>query len=238
MALGATIGDVHMRTVNNGAAAVPYRDTMDYFPTGKYLWRNPVWVNLLGDPTTRPFMLTPATDVRATETQDGVALSWSTRAGPDVLGYRVYRATQGSADFVRISGDDIVKGSDFIDPDPQGNALYMIRAYGLKRVYAGSFYTLSQGAFTVVGVTPVTAGDIRITTQMDQPVALPDAFNAPEDQTIHAIITGPNRGKLHHDGTGWQYTPPAGFRGEASIRFSLSDALGTDEGLLTIGIGE
>ena len=68
MALGGSIGDVHLRTVNNGVFADPYRESMDYYPPGRYLMRNPVWVNLLGDPTLRGFPLAPPHSVMARRT--------------------------------------------------------------------------------------------------------------------------------------------------------------------------
>lgn len=233
MALGGTIGDVHMRTVNNGVATLPYRDTMEYFPTGQYLWRNPIWVNLLGDPTTHGFVLAPATRVEVVPDAQGVTITWMPSVDPDVIGFRVYRK-QGDDGFQLFSGQNPVTASEFHDPSPKPGARYMVRAYGLKQVHAGSFHTLSQGSFAEIAMPSLRAEDMQITGRADETLVLPQMFSQPEDGTIHAFITGPEQGDLFHDGANWHYTPPAGFTGEVRLRFSVSNALQTDEGLLTI----
>ena len=139
-------------------AADPYRESMDYFPTGNYLWRNPIWVNLLGDPTTHAFPLAPpSTADSAPKTDQGVALSWTASTDPDVTGYRVYRAPEGSMDFKPLNAGTRSDSSTFTDTAPVENARYMVRAYGLKEVYAGSFYTFSQGVFADFGHRPISA---------------------------------------------------------------------------------
>lgn len=240
MALGGSIGDVHMRTVNNGMAAKTYRETMDYFPTGLYLWRNPVWVNLLGDPTLRAFPLAPARDVQTQAISQGMRLAWQASPDPDTLGYRIFRAPPESSAFTALEGGTLVKDLEFIDTAPLQGARYMVRAYGLKRVYAGSFYTFSQGAFAddiTVSETDL-ARDMEIRTSVAQSVRLPEVFNQVSGRKIHAFIEGPARGQLTRDASGWLYTPPAGFAGTVGLRFSVSDTLRTAEGLLTISIKE
>jgi len=65
MALGESIGYSHLRTVNNGARSKGGVETLEYTPTGKYPWVNQVWVNLLGDPTLRPFPLEAVRNLQA-----------------------------------------------------------------------------------------------------------------------------------------------------------------------------
>ena len=236
MALGGSIGDVHMRTVNNGVAREPYRESMDYYPTGQYLWRNPVWVNLMGDPTARAFPLAPPSEIRAVQTGQEVVLSWAASPDPDAIGYKVYRAAEDSMAFTPLNDGAVLQGLEFIDTAPEENAHYMVRAYGLKDVYAGSFYTFSQGAFADTKVRRNFVTELEVTTAPGQPVSLPEAFNRVEDGRIHAFIEGPQIGQLRQEGTGWQYTPPAGFKGTVPLRFSVSDALQTREGRLIINI--
>lgn len=236
MALGGTIGDVHMRTVNNGMAARPYRETMDYFPTGQYLWRNPIWVNLLGDPTTHAFVLAPATRVRAEPDGQGVTVSWAPSDDPDVIGYKVWRRQGDDARFRLVSGETPLAGPGFHDASPESDARYMVRAYGLKRVHAGSFHTLSQGSFADIATPPLQAEDMQMTGHAGETLELPQAFSEPRNETIHAFVVGPEQGDLFHDGANWRYRPPAGFSGTVRLRFSVSDALQTDEGLLTIEV--
>jgi hypothetical protein len=239
MALGGSIGAVHKRTVNNGVADRPYRETMDYFPTGRYLWRNPVWVNLLGDPTLRAFPLAPARALQANGTKDQVRLSWQASPDEDVLGYRVYRAPPGSASFAVLPQAQMITQTHFTDPAPEAGAHYMVRAYGLKTVAAGSFYTLSQGIYA----TPDRQGahapppPITLETPVNQPVALPAIFNTSSPERIHALIEGPARGRLVQDVSGWRYLPAAGVTGPVDIRYSVSTRRETSEARLRILVG-
>ena len=240
MALGGTIGDVHMRTVNNGKARAPYRDSMDYFPTGRYLWRNPVWVNLLGDPTLRAFVMRPPANLKAQPADGGTRLTWTASADPDVTGYKIYRGAAGSTDFRPLNGDDPVTTLDFTDTAAPENAHYMVRAYGLKQVYAGSFYTLSQGVFSretplsETGFTEIPA----IAAPSGHPVPLPAEFTSVTNGQIRAFVEGPSTGTLQSDGDGWVYMPRAGFSGSVRLRFSVSDSWHTKEGVLRLTIGE
>jgi hypothetical protein len=222
MALGGTIGEVHRRTVNNGSLAEPYRETMDYYPTGNYLWRNPVWVNLLGDPTLHAFPLAPPGPVVVKEGVEGVRLSLAPSPDPDVLGYRVFRSNPDMSTFLPLT-ETPEEVTRFLDPAPRPNARYMVRAWGLRDVYAGSFFAYSQGVFS--GHGEPAARDITLETTSGTPVHLPDVFDAPSSRgLIHAIIEGPATGTLVRLETGWIYTPPPGFTGTVAMRFSVSDA--------------
>ena len=235
MALGASIGDAHLRTVNNGVADEPYRESMDYFPTGSFLWRNPVWVNLLGDPTLRAFPLAPPGVVIAEETAAGVALSWTPSSDPDATGYRVFRTGSGSTDFTPL-GEAPQDTLAFLDPAPPEGARYMVRSYGLKDVYAGSFFTYSQGV--LAGPAADLAQDLTLAARAGQPLVLPEAFSAPQGGLIYAFIEGPATGALTRVATGWTYTPPADFTGDVVLRFSVSNALHTEQRHLTITVSE
>ena len=238
MALGGSIGEVHMRTVNNGVATAPYRDSMDYFPTGKYLWRNPVWVNLMGDPTLRAFPLAPASGVTVQGAEQGISLTWAASPDPDVTGYHVYRAAPDGKSYRALTGNTPVSGLEFTDPEGTAQTRYMVRAYGLKDVYAGSFYTLSAGSFSGESLFAETDKALNITVEgrAGEPVTLPDVFSQVTDGKIHAFIEGPSGGQLQRSGSDWIYKPRAGFTGTVPLRFSRSDAWHTVEGRLTIRI--
>ena len=74
MALGKSIGYSHLRTVNNGTSTFGGAETLEYTPTGQYTWLNPIWVNLLGDPTLHPFPLRPVRKLRAETREKSVHL--------------------------------------------------------------------------------------------------------------------------------------------------------------------
>jgi hypothetical protein len=233
MALGATIGEIHLRTVNNGVAGRPYRASMDYWPTGRYIWRNPVWVNLLGDPTLHAFVLAPPTALRAQRMAQGVTLRWTAAADPDVQGYAVWRRTDRGP-MVPLAGAAQIAGTQVADLHPVAGATYMVRALGRKTVHAGSFRTLSQGVFARVDHMAQTAGGITLTTSAGQAVALPAAFAAPQNGVIHAVIAPPGVGDLRLDEAIWRYVPPAGFSGTVAMTYARSDDLQTQVGPLTI----
>lgn len=237
MALGGSVGDVHMRTVNNGIAAEPYATSMDYIPTGRYLWRNPVWVNLLGDPTLRAFPLTPPAQVVARVDDGRARVSWQASEDGDVLGYRVYKRHPDGNRFDRISGQNPVTGLEFVDPHGDGQAVYMVRALGRKEVYAGSFRTLSQGVFAQADRAPIVTRDVQIMGPVDMPVDLPEIFNAPQEGLIVGFVHGPAQGDLNFDSGAWRYTPPPGFVGTVEIPFVTSDDLTSDDGILSLRIG-
>lgn len=229
MALGGSIGDVHMRTVNNGRAAEPYFESMDYFPTGLYLWRNPIWVNLLGDPTLRAFPLAPPTSFTAMTRDDGVYLSWSRSSDRDVLGYLVYKQ-QIDGTFDLISGPEPLGEVDFLDRSPTSNAVYMIRAFGRKEVYAGSFKTLSQGTFAQVDQTPLIAPNLEVVGTTTAPTRL----DIQQDGKTVGFIHEPPEGELSFQDGAWFYKGAANAVGTIPIRYFVSDAVTSAEGTLTI----
>jgi hypothetical protein len=234
MALGETIGNSHMRTVNNGRVSEPYRETMDYYPTGTHLFRNSIWVNLLGDPTTRAFMLAPASEVVVTQVELGQRISWAASPDPDVTGYQIWRQNLNTGEWISLDDGQLHEMLYFIDQEPVYGARYMIRAHGLKSVHAGSFYTYSQGAFSADGM--LFAADMVLEAIADQPNALPEMFDAPLDGVINAIIEGPEYGTISRSETGMYYIPPTGFTGTVDVRFSVSNAWRTDVGILKINV--
>lgn len=225
-----------MRTVNNGSAAEPYETSMDYIPTGQYLWRNPIWVNLLGDPTLRAFPLAPPGLVKAKLTQTGLRLSWQASPDDDVLAYRVYKKQKDGAPFQRISGSAPINGLEFVDLEGDAQAVYMVRALGLKEVHAGSFWTLSQGVFANAGQLPVTVLDAQISGPAQTPLDLPDFFSSPQDRLIAGLVHGPAEGDLRLENGVWRYIPPPGFTGQIELPFVVSDDFSTGTGILLLRI--
>ncbi|MEM1150191.1 MAG: hypothetical protein AAGI03_06490 [Pseudomonadota bacterium] len=243
MALGRSIGDAHMRTVNNGRAEDPYPASMDYIPPGRYPFPNAIWVNLLGDPTLQGFVLPPPQLVQAHQIGDEVRLSWQapdTGTGPaNVLGYKVYRAGPEDRGFVVVSGPEPIEALEFLDADPAENASYMVRAYGLQETYAGSFYTYSTGVLARPDRALSDAPDMWLSGARDAPLALPPGFGAPENDRIYTVIAPPSVGELKLDVGGWVYHPPLGFAGEVALLISVWDnALQSRTGTLTLSIGD
>ena len=235
MSLGGSIGEVHKRTVNNGKASEAYRESLEYFPTGRYLWRNPIWVNLLGDPTMHAFVLKAPNGLSAKFKEDGVVeLTWRASSDPGVIGYNIYRSLGDTLTFEQINAYQPVVLTTFIDDSPNKNAMYMVRAYGKKEVYAGSFYTLSQGIFSQVGSVPVAAEKISLMTAPGEPVALPNNFSDMRQKFLYSLIEPPQEGELELKDQVWYYTPPLDFQGEVALRYSIFDGQQTAEGNIVV----
>lgn len=234
MALGGSIGDVHMRTVNNGHAADPYRESMDYFPTGQYMMRNGIWVNLLGDPTLRAFPLAPPLKATTSPTPDGIKLTWHPSPDPDTQGYRIFRTSGGENTLTPLGSTDAITATTYVDTDPQEGAGYMVRAYGLKNVYAGSFHLFSKGILS--SDMPLLETEVNLSVRTGQSTLLPDVFNSTTSGVIYAITEPPTRGQVKQGDEGWLYTPPAGFTGDVNLQISVSARDQSRAGKLRISV--
>jgi hypothetical protein len=238
MALGKSIGYSHLRTVNNGSATFGGPETLEYTPTGEYTWVNPVWVNLLGDPTLHPFPLQSVKKLRAEKRGNSVYLDWSPANNAAQMQYRIYRALDRFGPYLPLNRAELQTGQQYVDANPVPGAWYMVRAHALKDVYAGSFYTLSQGAFAVVDNVPPKAIDQSLTTPMGQAIAVslkstdPDA----DHQLTTAFIRVPDGGHLVEANGAWSFIPDTGFSGRVDIPFSVFDGIAADDGLISINV--
>ena len=145
MALGDSIGEVHLRTVNNAYPEQGGMAARNYQLTGEYDWLAPPWVNLLGDPTLRPFPLRPVADLRAETGAEGVTLHWTLPEGAE--GALLFRADNRDGPYHPLAGGALVTGDSHLDAGAAPGAWYMVRAQGLAHVHAGSFHRLAQGVF-------------------------------------------------------------------------------------------
>lgn len=108
-----------------------------------------IHIALMGDPTLRMYPLAPPTEVTAAPDGGNAILTWKESKDP-VLGYHVYRATNASGPFERIT-DGLVTEPRFIDPRRSSeNPVYLVRAVALQVTPSGSFYNVSQGGFALV----------------------------------------------------------------------------------------
>jgi hypothetical protein len=240
MALGKTIGYSHLRTVNNGTATFGGVETLEYTPTGEYTWLNPIWVNLLGDPTLHPFPLQSVKNLRAEMKGNSVLLNWTAAETGVGVKYRVYRAQDRFGPYLPLNSAELQTGQQYVDPNPVPGAWYMVRAHALKEVYAGSFHTFSQGTFAVVDNVPPRAIDQSLATPMGQQIAVSPTATDPDsaNQLTTAFITVPDGGQLVEANGDWAFIPDAGFSGQVDIPFSVFDGVATDDGLISIDVGK
>jgi hypothetical protein len=238
MALGKSIGYSHLRTVNNGTRSTGGSQTLEYSPTGNYPWINPIWVNLLGDPTLRPFPSEPANSLRARATAAGVQLDWLASSTETGTQYRIYRAPDRFGPYRALNPLKLLGEPRYIDSDPIPGAWYMIRTHSLKKVYAGSFYNFSQGTYASVENTPPRATDQSISTPMGQEIKIrPTALDPdPDTDLTVALIRDSEGGRLVSSPGGWSFVPDTGFTGRVNIPFTVFDGTASDDGLISIDV--
>lgn len=103
LAQGETIGHVARMTMNNVATSGEIPNQNAY---GGY-----VHIGLMGDPALRTTMVPPVRNLRATPGSGSVLLAWDASIDPGLLGYHVYRATDPTGPFIRLTGGAISSGS-------------------------------------------------------------------------------------------------------------------------------
>jgi hypothetical protein len=136
MGLGETIGYSTRLSMNNSTL---YQNQSNGFTRA-------IYVALMGDPTLRLDQLAPPANLTATPAGGAVNLSWNPSADP-VLGYHIYRATQASGPFSRLSSS-LVSQTTFSDLNVMpGNYTYMVRAVTLQTTPSGTYFNPSQGIF-------------------------------------------------------------------------------------------
>ena len=116
----------------------------------------------------------------------------------------------------------------------------MVRAYSLKSVYAGSFYTFSQGRYATIGNAPPTAIDQSISTSKGQAVRI--VLSAEDDHSggnlLMSFIKGPEQGLLKQTDGDWTFTPDADFTGSVDIPFTVFDGVTSNAGKITINVAD
>lgn len=238
MALGKSIGYSHLRTVNNGTRAFGGADTLEYTPTGNYTWLNPIWVNLLGDPTLHPFPSVPVRKLRAKMLEGGVQLNWEKTDAKAAVQYRIYRALDRFGPYQALNPSNLHTGHQFVDPNPVPGAWYMVRAHSLKEVYAGSFYTFSQGTFASVDNVSPKATDQLFSTPIGQEIKINLAgIDSDSDKDLIAsFIKDPEGGQLIQSNGDWSFIPDAKFMGRVNIPFTVFDGIESDDGMVSINV--
>lgn len=103
-----------------------------------------VHMAFMGDPTLRNDMVSPVNDVMASADGYQVNVSWSP-SEDEVLGYHIYRRTEGEESYQRINSD-IITETTFTDSCTiAGIHEYMVRAVLLQTSPGGTYFNMSQG---------------------------------------------------------------------------------------------
>jgi hypothetical protein len=100
---------------------------------------------LLGDPTLRLHPVVPVTNLTATA-NSGLSLTWTASSDTAIQGYNIYRSTNSAETFTRLN-NSLVTTTNFTDPAPVTNAVYMVRAIKHEATPSGSYFNPSEGVF-------------------------------------------------------------------------------------------
>lgn len=134
MALGGTLADSQLLTAN---------ETVHYQDPNHGTTRT---LTILGDPTLRAHVLPSVRGLKGQRSEKAVHLSWAEGA-PGVLGWHVYRSTNGpTGTFSRVN-PALVTTREFEDPGAPTAVKYMVRAAALVETGSGSYTNLSLGVF-------------------------------------------------------------------------------------------
>src|SRR6266850_1279694 len=153
MALGEPIGYGARLTQNNRSGGL--------YANEQNNCASQIHIALMGDPTLRMHVVSPAANVTGTDDGKNVALNWTSSSEP-VIGYHVYRSANPNGPFTRLTTTPVTSAS-YTDRDAclAPRCSYMVRAVKLETSASGTYYNASQGAF----LTPVdtSAGSIAAT---------------------------------------------------------------------------
>ncbi len=150
LGLGGNMGECAQTTMNNDGI----------YEAGN--WERGINVSLLGDPTLRVDMISPASSFTAADQgSNRVQLNWTASNDP-VLGYHIYRKKKYEDFFSRVNIDAIV-GTSYLDSCvvDSGDYVYMVRGMKLEQGPSGTYYNLSLGIFdtlTLNTAVSVSAG--------------------------------------------------------------------------------
>lgn len=145
MGMGAPIGAGAKETQHGWLASV------DTYPGG--VGDGQVHVALMGDPTLRLHMFGPPSALVALGgPSGGVKLDWQASVDA-VAGYHVYRSTDWSGPFDRLTLSPATSRT-YDDIPPMGDYVYMVRAVRLEQAPGGSYWNLSQGVRAAVTARP------------------------------------------------------------------------------------
>ena len=181
MAMGFDAGDMMRVSVNNvdstngTYAFVTDANTID----GGYIapCTGALFMNHIGDPTLRFFMVAPPSNLSVVGTSGQPVLTWTPSSDSAVIGYHVYRSplTAGAVTvpYTRVTTTPVT-GTTFTDSDPTvahgtGQWSYMVKAVKLETTGSGTFYNASLGSIQSIDQT-----NSPTTLTITSPATLPD----------------------------------------------------------------
>jgi len=237
MTAGSPAGYMWLRTINN------YRNAREYLNIER-TGVSGVHVNLLGDPTARFVTVPPPRKLIVSADGPAAILAWyaapaaaSLPAGgapatSTLLGYRVYRSTERTGDYTRLTAAPItaLTFTDATRPTDK-DVYYQVRAVYLTKVPTGTYENQSQGIFNILRAngesndTPV-ASEFAVTATTNAPAYLPFGGSGTPGTTLTPIVVkNPERGQVRWGGGKAHYVSNTGVTGSDSLTYRLWDGL-------------
>ena len=153
--------------------------------------------NLMGDPTLRLHALPVPQNLHFALSNGHLSLQWESI--PNAIGYHVYRASQSTGRYERLTTDPILGNSfeDLTVGSDTGTYSYMIRALALHVSGEGSYVNASSGIIRVANLTRNGSGTIEVQeinpTPALAPLPTPDPVDlTPRTPTIFPISITPS----------------------------------------------
>jgi len=201
MAMGFDAGDMMQVSINNvDAINGTYANTTDINGWNGATCIAPcaggLFMNHIGDPTLRFFMVAPPSNLSVIPSGGQPSLSWTASSDVAVIGYHVYRAPLSAgtiaAPYVRVTNSP-VSGTSYMDMDAAagsgtGQWSYMVRAVKLETTGSGTYYNASLGSVQSIDQTNPPAA-----LAFSTPAMLPNcSWNTPYTTILTATGGAPN----------------------------------------------
>lgn len=216
MAMGEPIGAGARLTQNNGAGGF-YRNQQNNCA-------GLIHVALMGDPTLRLHPVAPARNVAASFNGGATTVTW-TPSSEAVAGYFVY-ASEAGGPFVRKTSSP-VQGTSY-STTASASSVYMIRGVKLEASASGTYWNLSQGAFseTVSTTTPNPTPEPPVVSQPPitesvDTVVISNGIVWLDD----AIPAGAQTGSDGGDTWTWVNASPTPYSGQRAHQSALAGGL-------------
>lgn len=222
MGAGLTAGYSAMRSMDNTSS--------DYMPCGDYsgLLRY-VHSAMMGDPTLRLHPVAPPEAVAVSKDGDAAVLTWSASPDAALLGYHVYASTNRLGPYERLTAEPIESLCYTNASPPAAEHWYQVRTVKREATPAAVYTNASQGVFARLGADGTsnqipTAQPVSVAASRDQMTDVALTGSDPDGDTlVPFVLTNPRHGHLRWTESQLLYLPDAGFAGEDSLRFAMSD---------------
>ncbi len=165
MALGETIGDAYLRTVNNPSDFGEFW-TQGYFISNQ-AYAQMVHVALMGDPTLRLHSVGSSVGGAVSRTPgdllDDVTITWQAVSESDLVGYHVYRSEQRFGPYTRLTTTPSSQLSFNDTTAPKAKVYYQVRAVVLTSSGSGTYLNTGQALTYSVPISAPTTAPTNVT---------------------------------------------------------------------------